>query len=396
MSEAAAGAAPAAVVEDVAPQVDGGRFAIKRVVGEEIEVTAACFAHGHEQVACAVRCRPAGEPHWREIPMTPLGNDRWRARFTVDRAGPWEYVVLCWVDHLRVWHDDFVRRVEPEDIRLAARTGAELLAHCIELAKAPGRERLVRAAATLRAEQDVERLRAAAMDEALIELACACAPRDGLVQAGPYAATVDRVRARFGSWYEIFPRSCSATSRTARHVRRPRGAPGRDRRDGLRRGVPAAHPPHRAREAQGQEQRDHLGRRRRRQPLGHRQRRGRPHRDPSGAGHRWRTSAGSWPARASRGMEIALDIAFQCAPDHPWVARAPRMVPQAPRRQHPVRREPAQEVPGHLSARLRHAPRGRSSGTRCATSSCTGSKAGRARSSASTIPTPSPSRSGNG
>ncbi len=329
MSEAAAGIPAAAVVENVAPQVDGGRFAIKRVVGEEIEVTAACFAHGHEQVACAVRCRPAREPHWREIPMTPLGNDRWRARFTVDRAGQWEYLVLCWVDHLRVWHDDFVRRVEPEDIRLAARTGAGLLERCIELAKAPGRERLERAAAILHGERDVERLRAAAMDEELIELACACAPRDGLVQAGPYAATVDRLRARFGSWYEIFPRSCSAT-------------PGRHgtfadleaRLDGIAAmgfDVVYLPPIH---------------------PIGREKRKGKNNATTSVAGDvgsPWAIGSAEGghtailpelgteadfrrllAAARSRGMEIALDIAFQCAPDHPWVARHPEWFRKRP------------------------------------------------------------------
>src|SRR6188768_3431932 len=79
-----------AVVDDVAPQVDGGRFPAKRVVGEEVEVTAACFAHGHELVACAVRYRPPGGD-WREMPMEHLGNDRWKASFDVDVIGRWEY-----------------------------------------------------------------------------------------------------------------------------------------------------------------------------------------------------------------------------------------------------------------------------------------------------------------
>jgi starch synthase (maltosyl-transferring) len=75
-----------AVVENVTPQVDNGRFPAKRVLGEAVEVTADCFTHGHGLVACAVRYRrPAGD--WQEEPMEPLGNDRWRAAIDVTSVG---------------------------------------------------------------------------------------------------------------------------------------------------------------------------------------------------------------------------------------------------------------------------------------------------------------------
>jgi starch synthase (maltosyl-transferring) len=113
------------VVEEVLPQVDGGRFPIKRVVGEDVHVTAACFAHGHEKVACALRYRGPGESTWREVEMGPVGNDLYAAEFGVDRVGRWEYAVVCWIDHLTAWRDDFARRVDPEDLRLyATRTTA--------------------------------------------------------------------------------------------------------------------------------------------------------------------------------------------------------------------------------------------------------------------------------
>ena len=123
---------PATVVEEVRPQVDGGRFPIKRVVGEEGHVTAACYAHGHEVVAAAVRYRRAGEAAWRECPMEATGNDLWSGRFGVDQVGPWEYKVACWLDHLTAWRDGFARRIEPDDIRLNARIGAELVARSSE------------------------------------------------------------------------------------------------------------------------------------------------------------------------------------------------------------------------------------------------------------------------
>src|SRR5687767_8066385 len=193
-----------AIVESVAPQVDGGRFPAKRVVGEAVEVTASCFAHGHELVACCVRFRGPGGA-WQEEPMEFLGNDRWSATFDVDRPGRWEYQVLCWVDHLTHWRNDFMRRVESEDIRLAAKVGAGLISRCIgppsiaataapEATKpvAPGAasaamagspiSRLTDWAEILLTESDTEKLRASAADPALFELARAHAPRDGLAQ----------------------------------------------------------------------------------------------------------------------------------------------------------------------------------------------------------------------
>ena len=114
---------PPTVIEEVVPQVDGGRFAVKRVVGEDVAVTAACFAHGHERVACAVRYRGPGEGEWQEAQMEPIGNDQWSATFAVDRVGEWQYSVCCWIDHLGAWRDGFARRVDAEDLRLAARIG---------------------------------------------------------------------------------------------------------------------------------------------------------------------------------------------------------------------------------------------------------------------------------
>ncbi|HEX5633603.1 MAG TPA: maltotransferase domain-containing protein, partial [Gemmatimonadales bacterium] len=195
-----------AVVEDVRPRVDDGRFPVKRVVGESVQVEAACFAHGHELAACAVRHRgPDGT--WREAAMEPLGNDRWRGAFVVDEVGRWEYEVLAWVDHLTHWRGEFIRRVEPDDIVLAARMGAELIARC-QLPEEECRD-LAALATILRTESDVERLRAAVADDELFRLARAHEPRDGIARSAIYAVQVDRVRARFSTWYEIFPRSCS-------------------------------------------------------------------------------------------------------------------------------------------------------------------------------------------
>ena len=161
--------APAAVIENVQPRVDGGRFAAKRVVGEEVVVTADGFAHGHEKVACALRWRGPGQEEWNQAEMEALGNDRWQGAFTVDRIGPWQYAVSCWVDHLASWREGFLRRIDAADVRLAARMGAELVAQSAARAQGYERDQLSRLASQLSEEQEPVTLRRLVNDEALFE-----------------------------------------------------------------------------------------------------------------------------------------------------------------------------------------------------------------------------------
>ena len=116
-----------AVIEAVAPAVDGGRFPIKRVLGEEVVVEADCFADGHDELACLVLYRHESDAVWRSAAMVALGNDRWRAAFTVERMGAYRYTVTAWVDAFLSWRHDFARRVDAEDLLVAAQVGAALI-----------------------------------------------------------------------------------------------------------------------------------------------------------------------------------------------------------------------------------------------------------------------------
>jgi starch synthase (maltosyl-transferring) len=314
--------APFAVVESVAPSVDGGRFAIKRTLGEEIAVEADCFAHGHEHVACEVRYRGPGDTAWKTVAMEPLGNDRWSARFTVDRLGMWQYAVACWVDPLATWRDEFVRRTDPQDLRLHAIMGADLVEASLAGLADAAREDLAQWARRLREERDPERLHALALDASRFELARMHAPRAGAAQSASFPAWVDRERARFGSWYEAFPRSMSAeTGRQGTLADVERNL---DRIRGMGFDVLYLPPIH---------------------PIGRTRRKGRNNAtvsEPLDVGSPWAIGAREGghtaihpelgthedfrrlvAAARERGMEIALDIAFQVAPDHPWVTQHP-------------------------------------------------------------------------
>src|SRR5262249_50733266 len=98
------------IVENIRPSVDGGRFAIKRVVGERVEVEADCFAAGHDAITVTLRWHHESDKAWRDIPMAPLGNDAWQAGFDVDREGTWRYAIEAAIDPLASWSEAFARR----------------------------------------------------------------------------------------------------------------------------------------------------------------------------------------------------------------------------------------------------------------------------------------------
>src|SRR6201996_4327749 len=128
------------VIEEVQPQVDGGKYPAKRVIGDLVEVTAAIFGDGHDHVAGRLLYRHETEKEWCEARFEPLTNDLWRARFPVDKIGAWRFTIEAWVDHFDTWAHDLGKRLDaqpdpkeptapgtPPDIPLALRIGANLL-----------------------------------------------------------------------------------------------------------------------------------------------------------------------------------------------------------------------------------------------------------------------------
>jgi starch synthase (maltosyl-transferring) len=239
----------------------------------------------------------------------------------VDRVGGWQYGVLCWVDHLASWREAFERRVDPDDMRIAALAGAELIAASAANSSGPVREQLIQWAKKLREETDPQRLRSLGMDDTMLELARIHAPRTGASQSVSYPVFVDRERARFSSWYELFPRSLGENGRhgTFADVER--------RLDGIREmgfDVVYLPPIH---------------------PIGTTKRKGRnnsPGAEPGDVGSPWGIGAAEGghlsihpelgtladfrrlvEAAKARGMEVAMDVAFQVTPDHPWVKEHP-------------------------------------------------------------------------
>jgi starch synthase (maltosyl-transferring) len=188
------------VIEGVHPEIDAGRFAIKRTVDEDVVVSADVHADGHDVLAVVLLHRRQGESGWHETPMEPLGNDRWQARFTVSALGRYEYTIEGWIDRFATWRQELSKKFG------AAQDVAGELLEGAEMVREAGLER---EAASL---ADGGRDQAQRVALALIaDLQTLMASRADRSRATRYErvleAIVDPVRARFGAWYEMFPRS---------------------------------------------------------------------------------------------------------------------------------------------------------------------------------------------
>jgi starch synthase (maltosyl-transferring) len=313
-----------AVIDRVIPEVDGGRFPIKRTVGEGVNVEAHILGDGHDQLRCLLLHRRAGEKAWTELPLVLLNNDRWLGGFKVTDPGRHQYTVVAWVDSFLTWRHDLARRQDAADIAVALQVGEILLNAAAARASRGDAKRLKEWAANLGAATTPEAGRDLAQSDELGALMAVNAERPFVTEYDHVLeVVVDVVRARFSSWYELFPRSCA--SGDAAHgtfvdvmAQLPDiAAMGFD--------VLYLPPIH---------------------PIGRAFRKG-PNNSliagPDDPGSPWAIGAAEGghrdihPELGSRedfrelvsraralGLEVALDIAFQCAPDHPYVTQHPQ------------------------------------------------------------------------
>jgi starch synthase (maltosyl-transferring) len=205
-----------AVIESISPVVDGGRYAVKRVVGDRLAVEADAFVDGHDMVVAVLLHRRAADPIWSETPMTALGNDRWRATFEVTELGEYRYTVTAWADRFLTWRHDLEKRVAAgQDLDVDLRIGGELVEAAAARAAAdkpssPDAPRLAELASYLRGSADQgTRSEAALGDELGVLMARHPDRRFATTHEPELAVAVDPVKARYSTWYELFPRSAS-------------------------------------------------------------------------------------------------------------------------------------------------------------------------------------------
>lgn len=199
------------VIEDVYPELDCGRYAVKREVGDTLEVEADIFREGHDTISAAVRFRREGETEWREEPMRLAGNDRWRGAVPLTENARYQYTVVAWTDRFGSWASDLRKKHDAgQEVGTELIEGAELVAAATERAAGSDRARIEASLRTLSGKGSAEHRVAAALDPELAELMERYPDRSDLTEYDRILPVqVDRVAARFAAWYELFPRSTS-------------------------------------------------------------------------------------------------------------------------------------------------------------------------------------------
>jgi starch synthase (maltosyl-transferring) len=342
------------VIEHVTPQVDAGRHPVKREVGDLVLVEADVFVDGVDELACDVLWRAQGNSAWQVSSMRPLGNDRWRASFPLETRGRHLFRIRATVDAYGTWLRDIrARSGDWDELRVELLVGAELLAQGAGRAEGQDRNRLQALATQLRSisEAGVAEARGSGSSApgkdpvtngdlvdarpldlpALLDVASSPEvialvrrhpdPGPGITsEAFPIVA--ERAKARFSTWYELFPRSTSVEP--GRHGTLADTRARLDYVAGMGFDVLYLPPVH---------------------PIGETNRKGRDgvtEAKPDDPGSPWAIGSpegGHFAVHpqlgtledlvdlvgeaARRGMEVALDLAFQCSPDHPWVTKHP-------------------------------------------------------------------------
>src|SRR5436305_1378360 len=321
---------PSVVIENLQPLLDGGHYPIKRIIGEDLGVEADIFKDGHDVVAAVLKWRVLGKRAWRETSMSFADNDRWRGVCTLYDQAIHEYTVEAWTDTFRSWQSEFVKKFEGgiSDLRSEALEGSAIVeAAATRTRDRADRERLLDFSEQISKSANSE-IYAIAQSPELEVLMATYPDRSDATHYGPAPrVVVDRQAALFGAWYEFFPRSAEG-----------RGDRGSTLRDCLPRVddakamgfdviyLPPIH------------------------PIGHTNRKGRNNSltcEPDDPGVPWAIGSEAGGHRAlepslgtladfdwfqkevrERGMEIALDFALNCSPDHPYVKEHPEWFPE--------------------------------------------------------------------
>lgn len=315
------------IVEAASPEVDGGAFPAKRVAGDMVVAEADLFADGHDLISAVLLHRHEEETEWREVRMRPLVNDRWRAEFPVARLGFHLFTVEGWIDHFLTWHRDLAKRVDadvaPDELGVQLQIGLALIQAAAGRAGARDRRKLEAFIAILESNEPLKEKIEDLQSEDLLQLMWRNAERKFVTRYhSELRIEVDPPRAAYSTWYELFPRSASNVE--GRHgtfadveLLLPRIA--KMGFDVLY--LPPIH------------------------PIGVTFRKGKNNRvvaEPDDTGSPWAIGGADGghtavhpelgtiddfvrlvEAARGKGIEVAMDIAFQASPDHPWVKEHP-------------------------------------------------------------------------
>ena len=312
------------IIEGVSPEIDGGLFPVKRTVGEEVTVEADIFTDGHDLLSCVLLFRKEEDRDWDGVPMEPLGNDRWRGSFRVSEMGRYRYTIRAWLDRFGTWRRDLKKKVAAgQEVSVDLQSGVQLIEEAAPGAKGAVAKALRQRVGQIAGAKILEDKIMFALEEELAELMSLHSERRFITTyEKELSVIVEREKARFSTWYEMFPRSCAGrpgmhgTFKECERILPYVASMGFD--------VLYFPPIH---------------------PIGRSHRKGKnnsPATEPGEPGSPWAigSEAGGhkhihpelgdlddfrrlMQGAKELGIEIALDLAFQCSPDHPYVKEHP-------------------------------------------------------------------------
>ena len=315
------------VIEAVSPEIDAGRFPAKRALGDRVSVEADVFADGHDALACVLRWRHQSSQQWNDVPMVLLVNDRWRGEFMVGELGRYFYTVQGWVDAFETWSRQFAKRVEAgQDITQELEVAARMIEAAAARADGSDSNRLQAYAGAVRKGRAKA---SSALGGELAQLMDRYADKSlAVTYARELEVVVDPERARFSAWYELFPSSAGDPGRHGNFADVERHLPEIAEMGFDVLYLPPIH------------------------PIGHTNRKGANNSTTAGTdepGSPWAIGSEEGghksvnprlgtlddfrhllAAAGEHGIQVALDIAFQCSPDHPYTREHPEWFKHRP------------------------------------------------------------------
>ncbi|MFC1937820.1 alpha-1,4-glucan--maltose-1-phosphate maltosyltransferase [Chloroflexota bacterium] len=313
------------VIEGIKPEIEGGHFPIKRIIGDKVVVEADIFADGHDVLSAVLLYRKESDPNWTEVPMEFLVNDHWRGSFVATELGRYRYTFVAWVDRFKTWRQDMVRKVEAKQaVPVDFLIGSQLMEEASQRAKKRDVGTMQKWANALRSSQSSPSAKARLALSEKVAAVMSKYPdrRFACTYSRELAVVVDREKARFSAWYEMFPRSCApdpGRHSTFRDCEARLPYVSEMGFDVLY--FPPIH------------------------PIGHTSRKGKnnaPTGKPGDPGTPWAIGSQEGGHKAIHpqlgtledfrrlmskaqkyGIEVAIDLAFQCSPDHPYVKQHP-------------------------------------------------------------------------
>jgi starch synthase (maltosyl-transferring) len=311
-------------IEKIWPEIDCGRYPIRRISGETVRVQADIFADGHDEVAAVILYRHAEQQPWQEAAMKHLNNDRWQGEFTVSQIGEYLYTIEGWLDPFAGWRRDLAKRLEAkQEVSIELLIGAELLEAAAARAGSDDRPPLETTARSLRDWRKPVSAPPSMFSEQIARLVRRCRDPELVYRyEKELGIRVERKRAGFSAWYELFPRSAGAVEHKHGTFKDTEALLPEIAELGF--DILYLPPIH---------------------PIGRTNRKGKNNATacgPEDPGSPWAIGAREGGHRAihpelgslkelhslvaacrRHGLEAALDIAFQCSPDHPYVKEHP-------------------------------------------------------------------------